>query len=417
MKDFAKALIKGTVILGSGQIMDLLSQWLEEGSVQYRVYALLNGLFLKDRLDLLPGINVEPLPWSTDALPAGLPKHFGASEQSYLGRTMLSVKAMASPALFNPGKVESEFRVEANLTSNIELPTICQALALGSDTYVNVAFYWNDFQELSAMALLHSRSTYDVDRAGIRPLSIGHSLRTKFSTNAVTLSIDEKNIAKLSEAKTRDVLKAIATSKSDRVQIAISRWCKSKEESKTIEDQFIDLRIALEVLYLKDFTGEYSQEMRFRLALFGAWHLGLGLEDRKAIRKTLRKAYDVASGAVHSGYLEHNESNRELLMETQRLCRQGIEKILNEGPPEDWGNLILGSELTTTQKRTRHRGKTQACFATDSVMWFDINVLAPRLAISVQWRHREYRKQTTKTAESCRSRRSSVRGRHFDALR
>ena len=36
---------------------------------------------------------------------------------------------------------------------------------------------------------------------------------------------------------------------------------------------YIDLRIALESLYLRDFANEHSQEMRFRLALFGAWHL------------------------------------------------------------------------------------------------------------------------------------------------
>ena len=113
------------------------------------------------------------------------------------------------------------------------------------------------------------------------------------------------------------------------------------------EDSFIDLRIALEALYLKDFTNEYSQEMRFRLALFGAWHLGDDLEKRQTIRKTLRDAYDRASGVVHGRDLEFNESNRKLLADAQDLCRRGILRLIEEGipSPEEWGDLILGSAL------------------------------------------------------------------------
>ena len=46
---------------------------------------------------------------------------------------------------------------------------------------------------------------------------------------------------------------------------------------------------------------EHSQEMRFRLALFGAWHLADSPDERRSIRKTLRDAYDTASKAVHLG--------------------------------------------------------------------------------------------------------------------
>ena len=55
-----------------------------------------------------------------------------------------------------------------------------------------------------------------------------------------------------------------------------------------LEDAYIDLRIALESLYLRDFANEHSQEMRFRLALFGAWNLAENagdLDERRSIRK------------------------------------------------------------------------------------------------------------------------------------
>ena len=76
------------------------------------------------------------------------------------------------------------------------------------------------------------------------------------------------------------------------LRIAADRWRRSKRSDgyARLVDQYIDLRLALESLYLKDFVNEHSQEMRFRLALFGAWHLGGSLDERRSIRKTLRYA-------------------------------------------------------------------------------------------------------------------------------
>ena len=50
----------------------------------------------------------------------------------------------------------------------------------------------------------------------------------------------------------------------------------------------------------------------------------------------------MASAAVHAGHIDHSLENRELLSEGQALCRQGIIKLINEGEPRDWGDLILG---------------------------------------------------------------------------
>ena len=134
----------------------------------------------------------------------------------------------------------------------------------------------------------------------------------------------------------------LSSGRTPMLEVPITRWIKSKTD-QLLSDSFIDLRIALESLYLRDFLNEYSQEMRFRLSLFGAWHLGSNAEDRTLIRKRLRDAYDAASGAVHSGMVEDTSENRELLAEAQALCRRGILKLLREGPPADWAALILGA--------------------------------------------------------------------------
>ena len=81
-------------------------------------------------------------------------------------------------------------------------------------------------------------------------------------------------------------------------------------------------------LYLNDFGGEHSQEMRFRLALFGAWHLADGPDGRRSVRKTLRDAYDDASTAVHLGKSRMAgaivASIRTCRMASDRACKQNL---------------------------------------------------------------------------------------------
>ena len=96
---------------------------------------------------------------------------------------------------------------------------------------------------------------------------------------------------------------------------------------------------------MRKFKGERNQEMSFRLAHFGAWHLGSSFQERKEIRDTLKRAYRQASRAVHDGRVELTDDNRQLLLKTQALCRRGILKLLEEGEPKDWGDMVLGSGL------------------------------------------------------------------------
>ena len=103
-------------------------------------------------------------------------------------------------------------------------------------------------------------------------------------------------------------------------------------------DKFIDLRIALEALYLERLEGE----MGFRLATYGAWHLGRSLAERREYRAVLRKAYQVSSKAVHSGELSNTEQTRDLLAQAQDLCRRGILRRLGEKQKPKWENIILG---------------------------------------------------------------------------
>lgn len=346
VEDYAKGLTKGAAVLGAERVTHLLSGWLQGKPVEYRTSALLNGLSVKESFAPMDGIRVEPLPLSTDELPANLPRHRGMSAEDYLGRTVVSIVSTAKPALFHPQTKPSVQNVKVNAVEDMDFDTVCQALSLESDSYADVAFCWNDYQELGAFSLTADRRSWSTGNASVKGRSGPMSLRTEFSTGVTRLEFEyDQRMLDLSEtqlARTIAVLKTLKNS--HKTRIAVSRWVKSKDPGEHLVDRFIDLRIAFECLYVQDFLdAKQTQELRFKLSLFGAWHLGTDFEERKCIRKKLRQVYDAASKAVHSGDLEYLEY-QQLLSTAQNLCRRGILKLLREGPPRDWGDLILGIE-------------------------------------------------------------------------
>ena len=150
----------------------------------------------------------------------------------------------------------------------------------------------------------------------------------------------------LSEQQLANSLKAVmALDSGSSTRIAITRWMRSRDDGEDLVNRFIDLRIALEALYVHQIRLSNNQgQIGLRLSLCGAWHLGADSVDRRNIRKKLSDAYGKASTAVHTGSIKSDSKNQTLLSEGQELCRRGIRKILSEGIPEDWMGLILGAE-------------------------------------------------------------------------
>ncbi len=345
LDSFARALAKGAVLIGVERVTGLLLGWLEGLPVEFRTSAIINGLNVNEPFTLANGVYIAPLPLSTDKLPPHLPRRRDVSEKDYLGRTVVSLDCSASPALFFPREDLKEAQTKALFTSDFDFNALCLALALEFDSFVEPGFYWNDYQVYNAFFFVDRSESWSAGNEHFRQRSdTDWSLNTNNSTGVTTLRLGEQPKPHISETQLYSTLRAVAEIESEPTQVAVSRWMKSKDTNKPLVDRFIDLRIALESLYLQDFPNEYTHEMRFRLALFGAWHLGIDFKNRSEIRKKLRDVYDMASKAVHSGNVDINDKNQELLSDVQDLSRRGILKLLQEGFPEDWGALILGVE-------------------------------------------------------------------------
>ena len=84
-------------------------------------------------------------------------------------------------------------------------------------------------------------------------------------------------------------------------------------------------------------------EKGFRIATYGAWHLGENFEQRHAFRETLHKVYSDSSSAVHGGKLKYAAKDPKLVSSAQDICRNGILKRLEETERPKWDEMILGA--------------------------------------------------------------------------
>ena len=322
--------------------MKLLEGWTRGEPAHYRVSTVLNGVPLSGSVETRQGIRLIPLPLTTTRLPR-LPTASYPTPRDYLGLTLLTLERSASPALFCPGPAdEAQQTVHSNSVDDTDFDIVCQALSLQTNCYVSWSIVWNDYLEATPFCLPIPdhwwRSAHGVER-----LRWKRETRN-WETGEVTIQPEDELVARSVDGEELENILRRLRGADKKIRIAVGRWIRSKipEGRTSLEDRFIDLRVALELLFLKNFRGGQDQEMSFRMSLFGAWYLAKSPDERQSIGKALRQAYSAASRAVHLG--EVRENQQEMLSVAQDLCRRGILKLLREGPPSNWSQLILGAD-------------------------------------------------------------------------
>ena len=333
LADLVSRLIEVAIGRGHLHAARTFYRGIREPRIIYRRIALLSGVRLELEVSVRPGIRMIPLPNSTADLPPYFPYMSHVDSRDLLGRTLIVIDYAVEPTFADPDPLSLPEDVFQSQQVCSELPDFdlhgfCDSLSLANDGPIACVSEWTHVDP-DAIFIPQWPYTGGERRYPFAPRTIGSVMATESSVNEAVLLYE-----------TRQGLSAGGTQK---LEVPVTRWIKSKSD-QLLSDRFIDLRITLESLYLKDFLNEQNrQEMRFRLPLFGAWYLGADIKERRWIRKRLRDAYDVASGSVHGGNVHETAENRELLSDVQELCRRGILKLLREGEPPDWGELILGA--------------------------------------------------------------------------
>ena len=338
--NFAKSLLQAAAIIGVDKTTELLTAWKRGEPVRFRKSTVVNGVVLDDQYVPRHDIKISALPLTTDELPR-LPDRARMAPSDYLGRTLVSLQASASPALFCPRQNDKGKTSITRTKGKVGFETLCDALSLQANSHVSWTFVWTEYDDADPFCLQEWQIVGD----GIFEHLMWEAriwLETGRKPGAVSIERGQYvSVTTLHESELLSTIESLQSS-DKKLRIAVDRWRRSMRPGLAIVDRLIELRIALEALYLKDFANENSQEMRFRLAVIGAWHLGDTYAKRQQVRKILRDAYDKASGAVHTG--EVRVGADAALMKARKLCREGILKLLREGPPADWGNLILGQD-------------------------------------------------------------------------
>ncbi|MCY4634963.1 MAG: HEPN domain-containing protein [Acidobacteria bacterium] len=267
-----------------------------------------------DKPVAVEGIRIVKLASASNELIGRLPPSLVEMHgyRDILGGVLLVADAEYGPILHAVDGASSDYKWAHGSTKR-ESPAddFCEALSLACNGGVGLSYRWREFGELQ----------------GFNP---GSSYESRRDVGGPTVGLSQEQLEealKVYRARYRD----------KRLDTAIRQWVRSKR-ARSLADRSIDLRIALETLYLH---GREWSEYRFRLANYGAWHLGKDVKERKEIRTAFKKAYDVCSKAVHEGSVEAKEEPS--LVEAQNLCRRAILERLADRKTPVWDDLILGA--------------------------------------------------------------------------
>lgn len=134
----------------------------------------------------------------------------------------------------------------------------------------------------------------------------------------------------------------LSTKRRDRLTIPI-RKLRDYSTTGVLEEAAIDLRLALESLYLPEIEqGELKYRLALRAALFGADRV----DERQVIRKDVKDAYDLGSNAVHTGQFGKNilkavENPGRTLERVAEVVRRTILRHI-DNPNQDWAAIEIG---------------------------------------------------------------------------
>ena len=362
LDEYIDHLLKITIVCGAAAAVSVFERFNCTEGVQghFQRVVSLEGVRLESEIPVFPAVRLVTLPGSASCpIPASLRRHTPGflsflakeSEFSARGKTLLimdrplfSICHKRSQDMFDEESPIDELPYQFNLAgekfTNGEAVRsfekfFCQALSLASNSAV----------QSSGSGWLFPEEKFFHPCEGGGGVSLGRS-RGQFgdATFGKPTKVGETEI---DEAKCL-YRKLINLSSSDRekLQIPFDRWLRSKTPRNPI-DKIIDLGIAFEALYVPDGG---SGEIRFKLAVHAAWHLGKNKEDRRKLMKEFKEIYDWRSKVVHTGKLPNKtpftyEEVQQFIERAQDLCRQSILKIMEDRKFPNWNNLILDSEV------------------------------------------------------------------------
>ena len=324
---------------GSGYAAQTFLAGVNAPTVRYQNMTLLRGLRTDREIAVSNGIRLIPLPNTSTDLPhymSELSGPMGPRPEDFLLDTILVVDASVSPVFINPTQTVGDgneisdrskvFQYEDASGENPGFDTeqFCEALSLIAGRPVQYAMWWSHLDDDHICKVRTSYGGFGYNQTALNHHSpdSGSGDVAEIVEEAMSLYLTRRGLAVKTAA---------------RLAVPIDRWIRSHTDT-LIVDKFIDLGIALESLYLNDGN---TSELRFRLALHAAWHLGSCGSERSRMLHEFRTMYDLRSRAVHTGAIDDTQSTRDSIARAQEHCRQAIIKFTGDGVFRDWDRLVV----------------------------------------------------------------------------
>lgn len=300
----------------------------ENPYVHMQFITVLEGIKIDHDIEISEGIRLVPIPNNANDFPPYIIMPYFHNYSDYYGRTLIIIDERVSPIFAHPSEMSMETSpfIRSNLNTayrNFDVGEFCEALSLNTNHIVNYVAWWT---------YVNPDEAYAVRTMG---QSFAHLPSIHIKNKALEVNVGDIQKA-MSLYSTRKNLRSDVAQK---LRVPIDRWMRSKMDKNPV-DVFINLGTALECLYLND-TGN-AGELRFRLALRAAWHLGTDSMDRSSLFDNFKQIYDRRSKAVHTGNLTQNEQTSEFTAKSQKLCLKSIVKIIEAGEIPNWDQLVMG---------------------------------------------------------------------------
>lgn len=327
--DFAAATLRAAAILSPMEAATAIHHWISGGPWIEKVYFTLTGITVSEPVIVRPGASFERLPEEPkdifghvpNMMALALQRGSALQDRSLLGATVLSAEEYTRPVLRNaiqtPGHdLESAFPGGWETMWGHFLT----ALSLACNAPVARQYSWRTSSPVQQAFYVRGAEGWGLPGPGPWPHESAVELTSPLVEQALRLA---------------DKLHAFA--EPEWVRRVFERWFNSLRREHHLEDQFIEIRIALESLYAAGGMHETS----LRVAYHGARHLGRSLEERRVLFRDLKAIYNAASAVIHGRTPKHSKKERDLVERAQGIIREALLKILDDGAIPDWTDLML----------------------------------------------------------------------------
>jgi hypothetical protein len=317
---FVRKLLDVTTSHGAQFAVNALRTLLTSKSATVKSNCLIWGVQTPHSIKLTSDLQIKPLP--ADPLPLELQTAINSHQPLMQPRdsfSLLSTDFVVSPVIME-AKAAKELTAPAVVAYN-KFKDVASILCAFGPGPVVILQWWSNFadRKLDAICPVGGPSLLAQEMLPLIPAQ-------PVAVNAMARRYVERYM------NLPATMKSTLSSPLERMNVGMRR--------RSQKDQALDCGIALEMLL----GGDAREEISYRLALRAALFLGKTLDERRELRKKMKKLYDLRSAVAHGSHKTHKDAG-DVTTAGFGVCAAIIRKMVERGSIPVWADLELGARV------------------------------------------------------------------------